>query len=182
MQLFYKKIEPKWWMIIVISIIALAEAGFLIRMYVGQGNQAQNNQNTVPARTDTRTALDQKKIYEVPKQQQVGVPTDIAVPTLVVERANGSAIRAFSLTAGPDGFKPATVIVKQNDSIVLKITATQSGYDITQPDFGFKRVPLPVGREKIITFDATASGEFVFFCDECRAQQRTVEGRLIITP
>jgi heme/copper-type cytochrome/quinol oxidase subunit 2 len=182
MQLFTQKIEKTSWIILVLSILVVLEAGLLIRMYAGQGNQGKNNQDTLPDRTDTRAAIDQKKIYEVPSQQQSGVPADIAVPTLVVERVNGSSIRTFSVTVGPDGFKPTTIIAKQNDSVVLKVTASQSGYDVTQPDFGFKRVVLPAGREKVITLDATATGEFVFFCDECRIDGRTVEGHLIIAP
>ncbi len=134
----------------------------------------------------TREAMpqEQAKTLVVPGVGASDVATGVAVPKLVTSaRPNSTAqLRVFDVTANAGAFTPATIIVHQGDTVVLNITAQDKKYDFTQPDFGFTAFPLPKGKTTKVTFDATASGNFLFFCSaSCNSTQKA-QGHIIIVP
>jgi plastocyanin len=141
--------------------------------------------NLVPASSpvpqipiSTREAL--PAALEVPERDSK-VPENVAKPAIVVPSAPTaeSQLRVFEIKINEDRFLPDTVIVRKGDIVRVKFTAVDKGYDVYQPDYGFRQ-EIPKGESKPVGFGAHAVGRFTFFCKTCGGPAEGPVGYLMV--
>jgi heme/copper-type cytochrome/quinol oxidase subunit 2 len=87
--------------------------------------------------------------------------------------------RSFNITVQNGAYSPDTVIVNQNDTVNLELTAVDAAYGFDQPDYGFNSA-IPKGATKNIQFQALQSGNFLFYCASCGGPASGPVGHIIV--
>lgn len=143
-------------------------------------SSTQDQQSQKPSGPITREAL--AAPVKIPEKGDAAAG-DVAVPTEVsaVRSGSNSSKREFNIEISKGEFKPSEVIVKLKDTVTLNFTATDGDYDFTQPDFGFS-VAVPKGTKKTLQMDATAAGQFLFYCKSCGGPDKGPKGHLVVSP
>lgn len=79
-------------------------------------------------------------------------------------------------------FKPATLRVKQGDTVILRIKSLDVVHGFGLPEFGADQ-PTPPGQETTIRFVADKPGTYSFFCTVfCGTGHPDHKGTLIVEP
>ncbi|MFH1246576.1 MAG: cupredoxin domain-containing protein [Candidatus Liptonbacteria bacterium] len=164
------------------KIIALA-AGLIIvaalaAYFLPSRPQIQNNVNE---QRQFSTRIPAPLSVTVPEPGMQNIPANIAVPEreVPVSPSAESQYRVFSMRADNNAFSPNTIIGKRGDIIHIAVSAIDNAYDFTQPDYGFN-VQIKKGQTKTIEFNASASGQFTFYCKSCASQGAAALGTIII--
>ncbi len=167
--------------VLLVTIFILATV--IVQMKLSQ-NQASPTTETNEKGEATRTSMSPSAMenVKVPEKGETA-PPGVAVPSLVAPSKSGAVtkLRVFDVQASRNAFSPEKIIVHTGDTVVMNVTPTDHAYDFTQPDFGFRAVPLPKGKTTKITLDATASGDFLFFCSTCTSTPKP-QGHIVIVP
>lgn len=110
------------------------------------------------------------------------VPENVAPPQVVGTAGNNTtaSFREFTIIVENNTYTPNTVIAKKKDTVRINFTSRDRNYQFTQPELGFK-VNLPQNQTTPITFDATGSGKFTFYCESCGGPDKGPVGYLIVT-
>ncbi len=139
-----------------------------------------NNGNASPV-SESQTRQEVPDNVTVPGKDAENVPANIAVPDVVGPAGENTeaSFRGFEISVGGGKFSPDTVAVNKGDTVHIKFTAGESGYDFTQPDYGLK-LSLPKGEAKIVEFGATATGKFTFYCTACGGPDKGPLGYIIV--
>jgi heme/copper-type cytochrome/quinol oxidase subunit 2 len=139
-----------------------------------------NVSGAVPSGPKTREAAPANVV--VPSEESKDVPQNVALPEVVSGNPNqNSSFRSFDIKADGNKFTPDTVIVRQEDTININVTAVDKDYDFFQPDYGIK-VQIPKGATNKVQFQGTASGKFLFYCVSCGGPDKGPTGYVIIAP
>ncbi len=174
-------------LVIILVVIILVVVGIIL----GGGNSAKNSASDNNPALNSNTSNPQNNpnsstVGSVPKgvtvpDENSSVPSNVAKPDSVLPAAPGSdsSYRNLSIKIQSDKFSPDTIIVNQNDVVVLNILAVDKNYDFTQPDYGFK-FNISKGDTKPLNFQASASGKFTFFCSSCGGPQKGPVGYIIV--
>ncbi len=181
--------------IIIVSIIVILAIGFIAYGFIKnpppKDEELTNGLIENPPGVDstnpssapsTQAPLDNfSKGVPVPEMDSKNVPTNIAKPEYVGPSSPGSDsdLRTFQIEIKNNKFTPDTVIVKTGDITKLSFNAIDRSYDVALPDFGLKQ-SISKGETKIISFQASASGQFKFFCVFCGGPSKGPVGTLII--
>lgn len=174
----------------IVAILVIAGAVFIVfyrDSLMPEGNDpaaatpAANTTATSPTAKDYRAA-DLARVA-VPEANSKDVPEDIARPDVVVETRVGSdsSIRSFEVSIEGEKMNPPTIIVRQNDTVHIRVSSLDKQYKMVQPDYGLKLM-VPAGEFGIMEFSASASGKFSFLCDGCAGVNQTTLGQILVTP
>jgi heme/copper-type cytochrome/quinol oxidase subunit 2 len=71
------------------------------------------------------------------------------------------------------------VIVNQNDTVNLELTAVDAAYGFDQPDYGWNTA-IPKGKTQAIQFQALQPGDFIFYCASCGGPASGPVGHIIV--
>ena len=106
---------------------------------------------------------------------------EIAIPIVVMPAAPGteSSFRSFDIKAEAGIFTPNKIIVKLGDTVHINFTAIDKDYDIVFPSYGMKQ-SAKKGQTKILEFQASNEGSFLYYCEICGGEQSTTKGNVII--
>ena len=106
-----------------------------------------------------------------------------ATPNVVVAAAPyaSAKARSFSITISANQFSPAKIAVNQGDNVSISFTAKDQNYDVAIPDYGLHQI-IPKGSSKPIMFQATATGQFTFYCPSCGGPAKGPVGYLFVAP
>lgn len=176
--------------IIVVCVLIIAAAAFII-IYRGAilGEKASapaspvSNSQTVSAQPGkTYNTTDPAKVA-VPEIDSNDVPANVAKPNVVSASRVGadSSIRSFEVSIEKDSMAPATIIVRQNDTVHIKINAVGKEYKVVQPDYGLKTT-IAAGESQVMEFSASASGKYSLLCNDCAGVNQTTLGYILVTP
>ena len=97
-----------------------------------------------------------------------------------------SKVQEFDMTVSQFTYDPATIVVDEGDTVVLRITSTDVPHSFTLPDFGSASEGginefLSPGETVTVEFVADKAGEFVFGCDVvCGTGHTDMLGKLIV--
>ena len=195
--------EPrKKWLIAILVIIIIALIAYIAFTAKQKSPastkvevpKATENQETPAPAANTQeigTNVSDKFRVEVPKDIKVPEVNDqtlspeqkknIAIPTVVTPAAPGveSKYRSFDIKAEGGVFSPSNVVVNQGDTVHVNLTAVDKDYDLVIPSFSMKQTAKK-GQTRIIEFQASQSGSFVFYCEICGGVTSTAKGNIII--
>lgn len=102
-------------------------------------------------------------------------PTSVNPPS-----APASPVKEFNITARQWAFDPATITVKQGDTVKLVIKSIDVTHGIALPAFDISR-RLEPGKTVTIEFTADQKGTYSFFCSVfCGAGHSDMKGTLIV--
>jgi heme/copper-type cytochrome/quinol oxidase subunit 2 len=143
---------------------------------VGSGASA-----TSTATSSTRTGVSVG--VTVPDKGASSTAVNVAIPVVQGpgDPAGNVSYRSFNINIQGGAYVPSTVIVKQGDTVNLALTAVDAAYGFTQPDYGFN-VVIPKGKTQTIQFQASASGNFTFYCASCGGPSKGPVGHIIVAP
>jgi len=173
--------------IVIIGLIALIVTGGVRQSAttgpaggVGVGESA----NSVQSSTSTSASATHAPVpanVVVPDKGAQNVPANIAVPQVQAPAAPGvtASLRSFSITETADAYTPNTVVVKQDDTVDMLITASGGNYDFAQPDTGLS-LAIPAGTTKKVEFQAVSTGKFTFYCPSCGGPAKGPVGYIIV--
>ena len=89
-------------------------------------------------------------------------------------------VKEFTMTAFQFGFDPATITVKQGDTVRIKVTSTDVVHSLVIPEYGIDE-RLPPSEEHVVEFVADKAGEFPFRCGVyCGEEHREMVGKVIV--
>ncbi len=98
-------------------------------------------------------------------------------PTAAMQKGE---VKEISMEAKQWEFIPASVTVKEGDTVRLKIKSTDVDHGIAIPEFNVNSTLEP-GKETTVEFVASKKGEFTFFCSVlCGKGHKTMTGKLIV--
>lgn len=131
--------------------------------------------------TETRKPVPEG--LKVPEAGEEVGDRELAVPTATTSAAPGvsAKFRAFSIKADAGRFDPSKIITNKGDTIDIVIEAIDSNYDFVMPDFGLKQV-IDKGQRKVVQFQATSEGQFVYYCELCGGIDSKTRGTITIVP
>lgn len=131
--------------------------------------------------TDTRRPVPDG--IRVPEAGEEVRDKEVAVPTVTTSAAPGvsAKLRAFSIKADAGKFDPSNIIVNKGDTINIVVEAIDNNYDFVMPDFGLKQV-MEKGQKKVVEFQATNEGQFVYYCESCGGLGSKARGTITIVP
>lgn len=117
----------------------------------------------------------------IPDVGAKNVAANVAVPSMVTPSLpnTDTNFRQFAMRAEGNVFSPAEVIARVGDIVHIDLTAVDHEYDFTQPDFGI-RVSVMKGQTKPVEFNASASGQFTFYCASCGGPAKGPIGYIVI--
>lgn len=119
----------------------------------------------------TDAPLTQPAVTE-PVAQPTPAPTPVAVPQ--------PAQQTFDVEARQWEFKPATIRVKQGDSVTLRITSVDVEHGFTLAAYGISENLSPFNTVTV-KFTADKKGSFNFFCNVyCGSGHGSMKGTLIV--
>lgn len=169
--------------IVGVIVIAVLAVGIFIFMSRTPGTSAPavspTGSPSATKGTATREAAPQSVV--VP-EKGAQVPDNVASVNVVsaANPGNNSSYRSFEGIKIEGGvFNPDTVIARQGDIVNFSVTAVDSNYDFTQPDYGFKET-IKRGETKKIQFGATAAGKFLFYCASCGGPAKGPVGYIVV--
>lgn len=174
--------KREWWIIVaaVILVVIAVIVGYAIRGGTENSSGNTGALTTPPSATETVTPVPANIV--VPNMGATTTPPNVAVP--VVQGAgdpSGSvSYRSFNISIDAGTYSPDTVIVRQGDTVNLKITAVDGNYGFTQPNYGFNAVILK-GKTQTIQFEALQAGDFLFYCASCGGPSNGPVGHIIVT-
>lgn len=134
----------------------------------------------VPTSSKTVSSVPANTI--VPNAGATGTPANVAVPVVqsVGSPSGNVSYRSFDIKIMGGAYAPSTVAVKQGDTVNLELTAVDSNYGFTQPQYGFNATILE-GKTQTIQFQALQTGDFTFYCASCGGPSKGPIGHLIVT-
>ncbi|MEK7138400.1 MAG: hypothetical protein AAB787_02730 [Patescibacteria group bacterium] len=174
------KIEKKSFLLIIFGIVVLG----LIVFFAFKSENPEIKKDA-SGKFLTREVI--SRAYEVPEVDTVGLPENIAVPSLVLPLnpppGNTKRLRVFNLSIEGDRFSPDTIIVNDWDEFSIYVTAIDKDYDFTQPDMGVS-VKTSKGERVLIkqSFGETKGARFYFFCASCGGPLQGPRGQILTVP
>lgn len=108
---------------------------------------------------------------------------EIAVPLVVAPAAPGavSQFRNFQINAVGGVFTPSKIIVNKGDTVHLNFTAVDGDYDLFFPSYNMSQ-RAKQGQSKILEFQATSDGDFIYYCAACGGPDKGPLGHIIVVP
>lgn len=167
------------WLILAGIIIVFGAILFFTRGGVrGPATTSKEGQIT---ETETRRVVPEGT--EVPDVGAVVKDKEVAVPTVVTSAAPGvsAKLRAFTILADKGKFEPSKIVANKGDTINIVIEAVDGDYDFVLPDFGMMQV-MAKGQKKVVEFQATSEGQFVYYCESCGGINSSAKGTITIVP
>ena len=161
-----------------IIIIILIIIGVYSQSGKENGESALSEQEGI---SGSKTAFSVPEGTVVPGQGEEGISEEVAIPVNVTNAAPDveAKFRSFDISAENDKFIPSSIIVNSGDTVHIDFIAVDKSYDITFPDYGMKQVAQK-GETKILEFQATKEGKFVYYCQSCGGLDSTAQGYIII--
>ena len=134
---------------------------------------------TAASSTATRTAVPSNVV--VPNKGSSSTAANVAVPVTqgAGDPAGNVSYRSFNITIQNGAYTPNTVIVNQNDTVNLNVTAVDAAYGFDQLDYGL-HVAIPKGKTQLVQFQASAAGDFTFYCVSCGGPSKGPVGHIIV--
>lgn len=94
--------------------------------------------------------------------------------------ASAAVPRRIPVTARRFVFTPNHIALRNNESVILELTALDVIMGFSVPDLGI-RVDLPPGKKVEVPIHATAAGSHVFLCDIfCGSGHESMNGQIEI--
>ncbi len=99
---------------------------------------------------------------------------------LATATQSASSVKEFSITAKRSEFIPATIRVKEGDTVRLHITSIDVTHGFSLPEFKIAAELTP-GTERTLEFVASKKGTYSFFCTVvCGPKHGDMRGSLIV--
>lgn len=114
-----------------------------------------------------------------PIQAELPVPgQEDEVEEIVV--VSDSKLKEFDMSARQWSFEPATIMVKEGDTVRLNIKSEDVTHGFAISEFGVNERLLP-GKTTTVEFVADKKGEYIFFCSvPCGSGHGGMKGKLIV--
>jgi plastocyanin len=171
--------------VVILAVIVFAGYKWLSNTPTASNSVPASNSNSgattaTTSSTATRTPVPANTV--VPDKGATGTPANVAVPAQQGpgDPAGNVSYRSFNIKIQNNAFSPSTVIVKQGDTVNLALTAVDANYAFTQPDYGFN-AQIAKGQTKSAQFQASQSGDFIFYCGSCGGPSKGPVGHIIVT-
>jgi heme/copper-type cytochrome/quinol oxidase subunit 2 len=177
-----KKIIGVVVIVLVIAVVAVVwyQSGQKSMSNSGAGSQASGSgTGALTASTSTRSAVPPGSV--APNEGASGLAANVAVPAVqgAGNPAGTVSYRSFNITIQNGAYSPDTVIVNQDDTVNLELSAVDAAYGFDQPDYGFNSA-IAKGTTKTIQFEALQSGNFIFYCASCGGPASGPVGHIIV--
>ncbi len=126
----------------------------------------------------TSSANQEPKLFslEVPKNREITVPKNQAPASV----GSSNIVGTYEVSISPKGFSLNRITVKVGNIAQIKFTAVDGAYDVEIPYLQMY-TSVPQGQTKLIAFQATTVGTFVFQCRD-RCPETNGKGELLVIP
>lgn len=114
-----------------------------------------------------------------PAQQPVVQEKTTQEPTLA-QSATESATKTFAVEGKPFSFTPAEIKVKKGDTVKVVFTNKAGFHDWTLDEFNVKTKQIKAGQSDEVTFVASKSGTFEYYCSVGNHRQQGMVGKFIV--
>ena len=99
------------------------------------------------------------------------------------QRADYGALTLVARTPMNGNWSERTIIVKQGETVLLRITSDDVTHGFLLPAFGVDAGPITPGKYKTVEFVATQAGTFTFYCSIlCSDEHGAMYGTLVVLP
>ena len=89
-------------------------------------------------------------------------------------------VKEFDITLKQWEFNPAEIVVKKGDKVKLTLTSEDVAHGFAIGEYKINEKVEP-GETKVIEFDATMSGKFLYYCSvPCGSGHSTMKGWLTV--
>jgi len=88
--------------------------------------------------------------------------------------------KTFNITAGNFYFVPNKITVNKGDKVTLVVTNAGGFHDIVIDELSVKSPVIKTANAAMVTFTASKSGSFVFYCDVPGHRQKGMWGTLMV--
>lgn len=165
---------------LVIFVFVVVIAGFLTKRFVP--NQPNSSMPSVVQKIFKSNATGTNQIYssQIPAGATLSNPVNAAPASSNPDLT--SQIKTFNLQATASGFDPSSITVNQGDSLKINFTSVGADYDLNIPYLGVYFPVVKRGQTRILPFDTSAPGTFVFECRDYCPSSGKIQGALIILP
>ncbi|MBI4094289.1 MAG: cupredoxin domain-containing protein [Candidatus Liptonbacteria bacterium] len=163
--------------VVAAGILALIAAAIAARPEFLRRRSGRDADRTLGVYAPTREPV--PRGVTVPERDTENLLANIARPAHVSLAGRGIAFRTFRIRAEKGAFAPDTVIVRQGDNVAVEITAVDRDYDFTLPDYSYSDLSIAKGKTARVSFGATMTGKFTFFCVSCGGPEKGPKGVLI---
>jgi heme/copper-type cytochrome/quinol oxidase subunit 2 len=121
------------------------------------------------------------KVPELNEPLSENQKKEIAVPEVVVPAAPGAdtKLRSFNISAADNKFTPTKIIANLNDIVHISFTALDKDYSLYFPSYRMSQ-SAKQGETKILEFQASKSGDFLYYCPTCGGPENGPTGHIII--
>lgn len=120
--------------------------------------------------------LQGNKPVEQPKQEAV-VPEQVPAAT---ESAMKAEVKTFAVEGTPFSFSLKEIKVSKGDTVKVAFTNKKGMHDFVIDEFNAKTKQLKAGETEEITFVASKSGTFEYYCSVGTHRQQGMVGKLIV--
>lgn len=90
-----------------------------------------------------------------------------------------SQLGFFDMTVDSAGFHPASLVVRQNDVVQIRVTAVGGNYDMAIPGLGMYNT-MKKGETKQFTFSPPNVGTYLFECRDMCPFARKIQGSIVV--
>ena len=151
----------------VLWILGIVVVIVLVSLFVRSGNNA-----TVQPAADA-TPVTQAP---APLDQAANVPTPAAAPAV------NSTVKEFTVHAGNFFFAPKTLSVKKGDTVKITLVNDDGFHDLRIDEFNVATPRISGGAKASVTFTATKTGTFEYYCSVGDHRAMGMKGTLTVTP
>lgn len=161
-------------------LLLITGIGFYYRMWGGRPYEEPLEGNKTVEDLPPYNVLElqeNKYTAETPKN----VTESVAVAEAPIT-GNPSVKQGFyDINMSRDGFSPNSIAVKRGNLVKIRVTAVDGDYDFRIP-YTEMSIFIKKGETKPISFQATASGTFLFECRDACPLNKKVSGTLVVIP
>ncbi|MEK7528651.1 MAG: cupredoxin domain-containing protein [Patescibacteria group bacterium] len=156
-------------------------SGCIVRPPLETEESTASEEASTSTETVTETIVEPADEHIVePAAETPAKPVVEPVAELPDEPAAAPSVVSFSMVAKQWAFEPATITVKEGDTVKLSITSTDVTHGFALPTFGVNASLAP-NETTEVEFVADKKGTFTFFCSVfCGEGHTEMSGTLVV--
>jgi len=91
-------------------------------------------------------------------------------------------VKSFTVTGHNFAFSQEEIVVTEGDTVTINFSSTEGFHDWVVDEFDAATDKVQAGEETSVTFVASSSGEFEFYCSVGNHRAQGMVGKLVVEP
>lgn len=170
-------------LIIVLLLLAIA----LGYSFLGSKEKTESQMNNDSSMVDEMDSMPEEQMETVEEEVMEGMEggedmMDSMVKEDVVDEMSDTAaeVKEFTLDAFNFGYSIEEIKVKKGDTVTINMTNSDGFHDWVLDEFGASTAKIPAGETTSVTFVASETGEYEYYCSVGSHRANGMVGKLIV--